>query len=52
MLVEEKKDFWEGFSREYIRCYSGIDLQQGKRYNIEFVEIYKDGMKIKVLSEV
>ena len=52
MLAEEKKECWEGFSREYIRCYSDTELQQGKRYNIEFVDIYKDGMKIKVLSEV
>ena len=52
MLAEEKKDYWEGYSFEYIRCYSDEQLQQGVRYNIEFVEQYLDGMKVKVLKEI
>ena len=50
MLAEEKKVQWEGFSREYIRCYSDDELEQGKNYNIEFVEIYEDGLKVKILK--
>ena len=52
MLAEVKKDYWEGYSFEYIRCYSDEQLQQGVRYNIEFVEQYLDGMKVKVLKEI
>lgn len=50
LLAEEKKELWEGFSREYIRCYSNDDLETGVTYNIEFVEIYQDGMKVKIIK--
>jgi threonylcarbamoyladenosine tRNA methylthiotransferase MtaB len=50
MLAEEQKDMWEGFSREYIRCYSDNDLEQGKIYNIKFIEPYLDGMKVQILN--
>lgn len=52
MLAEEKKDYWEGFSTQYIRCYCDSELQQGIRYNIEFIEQYLDGMKVKILEEI
>lgn len=51
MLVEEKKLYWEGFSREYIRCYSEENLNQGEIYNIKFVEIYEDGMKVEIINK-
>lgn len=50
MLAEEKKEFWEGFSREYIRCYSEDKLQQGKLYRVEFVSLFQDGLKVKILK--
>lgn len=50
MLAEEKKDFYEGFSREYIRCYVDADLVSGEEYEVEFLEPYKDGMKCRVVK--
>jgi threonylcarbamoyladenosine tRNA methylthiotransferase MtaB len=50
MLAEEKKTYWEGFSHEYIRCYVSDELESGKVYNIEFTEIYEDGMKVRVIQ--
>lgn len=44
MLAEEKKDFYEGFSKEYIRCYVDTELKSGEIYTVKFVEPYKDGM--------
>jgi len=47
MLVEEKKDYFEGFTPEYIRCY--LDHGEcGEICKIKFVEMYKDGMKVKI----
>lgn len=51
LLAEEKKVYWEGFSTEYIRCYTTRELESGKLYDIEFVEIMQDGMKVKILGE-
>ncbi|MGN0960983.1 MAG: tRNA (N(6)-L-threonylcarbamoyladenosine(37)-C(2))-methylthiotransferase MtaB [Christensenellales bacterium] len=51
LLVEEKKEYWEGFSTEYIRCYSEENLSSGKLYDIEFIEVYNNGMKVKILGE-
>lgn len=51
MLAEEKKDFYEGFSREYIRCYIDENLVSGEVYKIQFLEPYKDGMKCKLILE-
>ena len=50
MLVEEKKDMFEGFSLEYIRCYTMDKVEPGEKYNIKFVERYLDGMKVKVVK--
>lgn len=49
MLVEEKKEFMEGFSPEYIRCYLDKDVVSGEIYKIKFKEIYKDGMKVELI---
>lgn len=51
MLAEEKKDFFEGFSREYIRCYVDGNLISGEEYRVQFIEPYKDGMKCKLILE-
>ena len=50
MLVEEKKDMYEGFSNEYIRCYTMDKVEPGEKYNIKFYERYLDGMKVKVVK--
>ena len=50
MLVEEKKDYWEGFSKEYIRCYTDKNLIDGNIYNVKFTEIYNNGMKVEVVD--
>ena len=52
MLAEEQKELWEGFSREYIRCYSDDVLEQGMIYNVKFLELYKDGLKVKIISKM
>ncbi len=52
MLVEEKKEYFEGFTPEYIRCYADGDLESGKEYEIEFVDYYRDGMLVKVIKEL
>lgn len=49
MLAEEQKEMWEGFSKEYIRCYTKETLKQGMIYNIEFIELYKEGLKVKIV---
>lgn len=50
VLIEEKKEYFEGFSPEYIRCYvEGKELKSGEIYNVEFVKIYKDGMIAKII---
>lgn len=51
LLAEEQKTHWEGFSFEYIRCYSDESLVSGKLYDIEFLEMFNDGMKVKILGE-
>ena len=49
LLVEEKKGgFYEGFSREYIRCYCNEDLQEGVYYNVKFERLYADGMIVSI----
>ena len=50
MLAEEKKVYWEGFSKEYIRCYSNSELIQGIIYNVKFIKIYEDGIKVEILD--
>ena len=51
MLAEEKKEYFEGFSPNYIRCYADKDLVSGCVYNIIFKEIYLDGIKVEILNE-
>jgi len=48
LLIEEKKEFFEGFTPEYIRCYLDEDVECGNIYDIEFMKIYKDGMLVKL----
>ena len=50
MIVEEKKDLYEGFSLEYIRCYVDGNVTPNEKYNIKFIEKYLDGMKVKVVK--
>lgn len=50
VIVEEKKDMFEGFSYEYIRCYFEEDVEEGKKYKVKFIEKYLDGMKVKVVK--
>lgn len=50
VIVEEKKDFFEGFSPEYIRCYISDEVVTGERYDIQFTEIFQDGMKAKIIG--
>lgn len=50
MLIEEKKEYYEGFSPEYIRCYIEGEQNSGEIVDIEFVELYKDGFKVKKLT--
>ncbi len=50
VLIEEKKDYYEGFSPEYIRCYINQNVTAGEVYKIKFVEMYQDGMKVEILS--
>ena len=50
MLAEEKKDYWEGFSREYIRCYCDKSLSDGYIYNVKFTEVYENGLKVEIVG--
>lgn len=50
VIVEEKKELYEGFSTEYIRCYFDEDVIPGKEYKVKFIEKYLDGMKVKVVK--
>jgi len=50
MIVEEKKEFYEGFSFEYIRCYVDGNVKPNEKYKIKFLEKYLDGMKVKVVK--
>lgn len=49
-LAEEKKEYFEGFSKEYIRCYYDGDLESGKVYNIRFASIYQNGFKVAIID--
>ena len=49
-IFEEKKDFFEGFTPEYIRCYLDKDVECGNVYDIVFKEIYKDGIKVELIK--
>ncbi len=49
VLIEEKKTYFEGFSPEYIRCYLDGDVDCSHVYNIQFVELFEDGIKVKIV---
>lgn len=54
-LPEEKKDYWEGFSLEHIRCYSDkkfmiVDSNSNNFYKVVFREIYEDGLFVDVIG--
>lgn len=49
-LAEEKKEYFEGFSKEYIRCYYDGNLESGKVYNIRFESIYQNGFKVAIID--
>ncbi|MBE5738306.1 MAG: tRNA (N(6)-L-threonylcarbamoyladenosine(37)-C(2))-methylthiotransferase MtaB [Clostridiales bacterium] len=51
MLVEEKKEWYEGFSPEYIRCYTDDEVEPGNIYKIKFVDYYREGMVVNVIKE-
>ena len=50
MLFEEEKELCEGYSREYIRCYSDKKLCSGYIYDIKFIEIYNGGLKVEIIG--
>lgn len=50
VIVEEKKEYFEGFSREYIRCYIKENVISGEEYDVQFEELYNDGMKVKIIK--
>ena len=50
MLFEEEKEFNEGYSTEYIRCYSDKKLSSGYVYDVKFTEIYNGGLKVEVIG--
>ena len=49
VLIEEKKTYFEGFSPEYIRCYLDDVVECSHIYDIEFVELFEDGIKVKLV---
>ena len=52
MLAEEEKDgYFQGFTPNYIRCYSSSSLIPGNIYKIKFIQIYKDGMLVDLIGE-
>lgn len=50
MLFEEEKELCEGYSSEYIRCYSDKKLCSGYIYDIKFIEIYNGGLKVEIIG--
>lgn len=50
VIIEEKKEFYEGFSPEYIRCYVDSEVNPNERYKIKFRELYLDGMKVDIIK--
>ncbi len=50
VIIEEQKELFEGFSPEYIRCYTSDDVICGNQYNIRFDSLYKDGMKVEIIK--
>ena len=52
VIIEEKKEYFEGFSPEYIRCYTDEIVNCGHKYRIRFDSIYDNGMKVKIIEEL
>ncbi len=52
VIIEEKKELFEGFSPEYIRCYTDGKVEPNKQYKIRFETPYLEGMKVKILEEI
>lgn len=50
MLFEEQKELCEGYSREYIRCFSDKKLCSGYSYDVKFTEIYENGLKVEIID--
>lgn len=50
VLIEEKKEYYEGFSPEYIRCYLDENVVSGEIYKVQLTEIFEDGMKAKIIK--
>ncbi len=50
MLFEEEKECSEGYSREYIRCYSDKKLASGYIYKARFTELYESGLKVEIIG--
>lgn len=50
VIIEEKKEFYEGFSPEYIRCYVDSEVNPNEKYKIKFRELYQDGMKVDIIK--
>ena len=50
VLVEEKKDYFEGFTDNYIRCYIEDDVKCGEFVDVELIELYEDGFKCKKIN--
>ena len=50
VLVEEKKDDFEGFTDNYIRCYIEDDVKCGEFVDVELIELYEDGFKCKKIN--
>jgi len=52
-LAEERKKYWEGFSREHIRCYvsdKSLLIRQGKYYEVIFKKLYEDGIMVDIVN--
>lgn len=49
VLIEEKNgDYYEGYSENYIKCYLQGDFKVGDIVDIEFVEPFLQGAKVKL----
>ena len=50
VLVEEKNgDYFEGYSKNYIKCYFSEDATVGEIVSVEMLKPFKDGMLCKIL---
>lgn len=50
VLIEEKNgEFFEGYSENYVKCYVQGDFKVGDIVDVEFVEPYSQGAKVKII---